>query len=94
MTDAELLKTVKIGMFGSDSGTWRDAQLTVYINEVKQYMIGAGVPSETVNSDASVGCILIGVNDLWNYSGGDVKFSQYFKERVIQLSTSKGGETV
>ena len=91
MTDAELLKMVKTGMFGSDSGTWRDAQLTVYINEVKQYMLGAGVPSEAVNSDASVGCILIGVNDLWNYSGGAVKLSEYFKQRVIQLASRTGG---
>ena len=91
MTDAELLKTVKIGMFGSDYGKWRDAQLTVYINQVKQYMIDAGVPTETVNSDASVCCILIGVNDLWNYSGGAVKLSEYFKQRVIQLASRTGG---
>lgn len=89
MTDAELLKMVKTGMFGSDSGAWRDAQLTVYINEVKQYMLGAGVPLETVNGDA--GCILIGVNDLWNYSAGGVKFSDYFNQRVTQLASGKSG---
>lgn len=92
MTDAELLKMVKTGMFGSDSGAWRDAQLTVYINEVKQYMLGAGVPLETVNGDASVGCILIGVNDLWNYSAGGVKFSDYFNQRVTQLASGKSGD--
>lgn len=91
MTDAELLKNVKVGLFGSDAGTWRDGVLTVYINEVKEYMLGAGVPQSVLDSDASAGCITIGVNDLWNYSGGNVKFSLYFKERVVQLASGNGG---
>lgn len=86
MTDAELLSIVKVGLFGSDQGTWRDPMLRVYINEVKEFMRGAGVSEDTLNRETSAGCIVIGVNDLWNYTGGGVKFSEYFKQRVIQLA--------
>lgn len=91
MTDAELLAKVKIALFGSDAGTWRDEMLTVYIDEIKEFMRSAGVPDEVIHSKASVGCVLIGVNDLWNYSGGSVKFSEYFHMRVVQLASGSGG---
>ena len=93
MTEAELLSKVKIGLFGSDAGTWRDGMLTVYINEVRDFMQKAGVPAEKINSPAAVGCILIGVNDLWNYSGGGVRLSEYFKQRVIQFATADGDKS-
>lgn len=92
MTDAEILKQVKIGLFGSDSGNWRDAMLTVYINEVVDFMTRAGVPVNVVKNIASVGCILIGVNDLWNYQSGGAKFSTYFIQRVNQLAAESGGD--
>lgn len=91
MTDAELLKYIKIGLFGTDSGTWRDDMLTVYIDEVKDFMKRAGVPDSVISSKASVGCIALGVNDLWNYSSGGAKLSEYFKQRVTQLAM--GGDT-
>lgn len=92
MTDSELLSAVKIGLFGSDAGTWRDGMLTTYIKEVKGYMKSAGVPQTVLDGDESAGCIMIGVNDLWNYSGGGVKFSPYFKERVVQLASGNRGD--
>lgn len=91
MTDAELLAKVKIGLFGEANTTWRDNVLTVYIDEVKGFMRNAGVPETVLSSDASAGCIMLGVNDLWNYSSGGVKLSEYFKQRVIQLAA--GGES-
>lgn len=92
MTDAELLEKVKVGLFGhSNGGTWRDGMLTVYMGEVKAFMLDAGVPDDVIHSEASVGCIMMGVNDLWNYQGGAVKFSPYFEKRVIQLATGKRG---
>lgn len=94
MTDAEIIKKVKIGLFGSDSGNWRDDMLQEYINEVKSFMRGAGVSDTMLTSEEAVGCIMIGVNDLWNYSSGGVKLSEYFKQRVIQLSGKSGGDTV
>ena len=91
MTDAEMLRQVKIGLFGTDSGNWRDAMLMAYIKEIKAFMIDAGVPEEKIFSEASVGCFLMGVNDLWNHQPGGVKFSPYFEKRVIQLATGNGG---
>lgn len=91
MTNVELLQEVKTGLFGSSSGTWRDGMLQVYINEVKEFMLDAGVKQTVLESEKAVGCITIGVNDLWNYQGGGVKFSPYFKERVVQLASGNGG---
>ena len=90
MTDAELLVKVKIGLFGSAAGEYRDEMLKVFIDEVKEFMRSAGVSDSTISSEASVGCIVIGVNDLWNYSAGGVRLSEYFKQRVIQLAA--GGD--
>ena len=95
MTDAELLIKVKTAIFGSASGEWRDATLQVYIDEVKAFMKDAGVSENVINSEASVGCIVMGVNDLWNYASGGVKLYDYFKMRVTQLAMGGGnsGET-
>lgn len=90
LTDAELLKKIKVGLFGNAAGEWRDEMLMVYINEVRDFMKKAGVAESVINSDASVGCILLGVNDLWNYSSGGVTLSDYFKRRVIQLACVGG----
>ena len=93
MTDAELLKNIKIGLFGTAAGTWRDDMLKNYINEAREFLRDAGVSEATLNSEASVGCIQVLVNDLWNYSGGGVKISAYATQRAIQLATKKGGES-
>ena len=90
MTDAELLTKVKTAIFGSASGEWRDGTIQIYIDEVKAFMRDAGVAENVLNSEASVGCITLGVNDLWNYSSGGVKLSDYFKMRVIQLAMGGG----
>lgn len=86
MTDAELLAKVKLGLFGSASGTWRDDMLQVFIDEVREFMKDAGVSETIISSDAAIGCIVLGVSDLWNYNSGGVKFSDYFQKRVIQLA--------
>lgn len=94
MTDAELLNQVKTGLFGSAAGNWRDDMLQVYIDEVRSFMRDAGVSDTALASDAAVGCIMLGVNDLWNYSSGGVNLSEYFKQRVIQLASNSGGGSV
>lgn len=92
MTDAQILTTVKQMLFGTDAGTFRDDLLTAYINEVKDFMRNAGVAESVISSDSAVGIIAIGVSDLWNYQAGGVKLSEYFTQRVIQL-TRKDAET-
>jgi hypothetical protein len=90
MTDNEQLQVVKQMLFGTDSGTFRDAMLTAYINEVKDFMKHAGVKESVINAESSVGVLALGVSDLWNYQSGGVKFSEYFKQRVIQLTRADG----
>ncbi len=92
MTDAQILTTVKQMLFGADAGTFRDDLLTAYINEVKDFMRNAGVSESVISSDSAVGIIAIGVSDLWNYQAGGVKLSEYFTQRVIQL-TRNNAET-
>ena len=84
MTDVELLAAVKSGL--GITGTYQDVTLNLYIADVKYYLISAGVKSEIVNSDKSVGAIIRGVADLWHYGTGEGKFSEYFYQRVIQLT--------
>lgn len=89
MADNTLLDKVKktLGI----TGNYQDDTLTAYIDEVKEYMIDAGVPSTVVESDKSAGVIARGVTDLWNYNGGAGKLSEYFYQRVVQLTYKAGG---
>lgn len=86
MTDAELLTKIKNGL--GITGTFQDETLKVYIDEVKCFMRSAGVKEAIVDSEASVGCIMRGVADLWNYGSGNTKLSEYFKIRVLQLKAA------
>ena len=83
MTDAELLAKVKSGL--GITGTFQDATLQIYIDEVKAFMRSAGVPDDVIASEASVGCIMRGVADLWNYGAGNATLSDYFRYRLLQL---------
>ena len=68
------------------TGEYQDETLKVYIDEVKAYMMSAGVPEVVINSSESIGVIARGVTDLWNYNGGAGKLSDYFYQRVSQLA--------
>jgi hypothetical protein len=84
LTAAERLAKVKTAL--GISGNYQDETLTLYIEEVIEELVDAGVVRDIAESNAAVGCIAIGVNDLWNYSSGGVKHSDYFYKRLIQLS--------
>ena len=64
------------------TGTYQDNTLTVYINEVVAFLVGAGVAESNITS----GIVARGVADLWNYGSGDGKLSEYFMQRAAQLS--------
>lgn len=64
------------------SGTYQDATLTQYINEVTAFLVDAGVKSAKITP----GIVARGVADLWNYGAGDGKLSEYFMQRAAQLS--------
>ena len=88
LTAAERLVKVKTAL-GINGSNYQDDTLSVYIDEVLEFMIDAGVQREVAESTAAVGCLAVGVNDLWNYSSGGVRFSDYFKSRVVQLSLKR-----
>lgn len=75
-----MLETVK-NLLGI-SGTYQDATLTAYINEVMSFLTDAGVKSTKITP----GIVARGVADLWNYGSGDGKLSEYFMQRAAQLS--------
>ena len=92
LTTAERLARVKTAL--GIGGDYQNETLTIYIDEVIAEMIAAGVKKEVAESAAAVGCIACGVNDLWNYSSGGVKHSEYFNRRLVQLSMQKGAQDV
>lgn len=92
MTEAELLTKIKNGL--GIAGDFQNETIQVYVDEVKAFMQSAGVKKSIIESNASVGCIMRGVADLWNYGSGDTSLSEYFKMRVLQLKVmteSEGG---
>lgn len=87
MTKQELLEKVKVGLGNVPSHL--DETINLYIEEVINYMLSAGV-SETLLKEDNIsekctGAIIRGVSDLWNYGNGDTKLSEYFYQRVDQL---------
>ena len=87
MANAAMLTVVKNAL--GVTGTFTDTTISVYIDEVVDYMSGAGVSAAIIA--ASPGVVARGVSDLWDNDGGNVKFSPYFHERVTQLVMRSGG---
>ena len=81
MADAAILAGVKATL--GVTSDFMDTTISVYIDDVTDYMSGAGVPDNVIAT--SVGVIARGVNDLWTASSGDAKYSPYFYDRVSQL---------
>ena len=80
MTDAQMLQSVKAAL--GIEGTYQDNTITEYINEVKGFLLRAGVKE----SDITPGIVSRGVADLWSYGVGGGKLSEYFMQRATQLS--------
>ena len=64
------------------TGTYQDATLLQYINEVVAFLNDAGVKTANITS----GIVARGVSDLWNYGAGEGKLSSYFMMRASQLA--------
>ena len=75
----ELLERVKTAR--NETGNFHDGRISVFIDEVKQYLLGAGVPAAVLETDAVVGIVAIGVDNLME----DGVLSAYFMQRAIQL---------
>lgn len=74
------------------TGDYHDATIRAYADDVMAFLADAGVPPSVVASEEAVGCIARGVADLWNYGGGEAKFSSAFVQRAIQLSAGRTGQ--
>lgn len=70
------------------TGEYQDETLKIYIEEVKAYLVSAGVSIDVINSSVSAGVIARGVTDLWLGAG---KLSDYFYQRVSQLTYTEVG---
>lgn len=82
-----MLENVKTAL--GITGSYQDNTLQIYIDEVNNYLISAGMPEEKVNSTDTIGIVVRGVADLWNYGSGDGKLSPYFMQRATQLYKPK-----
>ena len=91
ITDADLLAKVKTIL--NITGEHFDATLTLIIEDVKIYLMGAGVSADVLGSTLAVGCIARGVSDLWNYGNGDTKLSEYFYQRADHLRGIRVGNS-
>lgn len=87
MASAAMLTAVKQAL--GVTGSYLDNTLSIYIDDVVDYMTGAGVSAALIA--ASTGVVSRGVSDLWDNDGGNVKFSPYFHERVSQLVLRSNG---
>lgn len=70
------------------TGEYQNKTILPYINDTLYFMLDAGVPEKILESDAAIGVVARGVNDLWNYGMGSTSFSPYFYQRVTQLAFS------
>lgn len=84
MDKSALLEDVRTAL--GITGNYQDNTLMLYIDEVTEFLIDAGVTENHI----TVGIVSRGVTDLWNYGSGEGKFSDYFLKRAVQLSYKKG----
>ena len=94
LTAAERLEEIKIRLYGDGTPTYNDKQLRGFIDDVIGELIDGGVKKEVAESTAAIGCIATGITDIWNYTPGGVKHSEYFNRRMVQLSLKKGDTDV
>lgn len=67
------------------TGTYQDATLQPYIDEVVAFLADSGVARKNITT----GIVARGVSDLWNYGGNEGKLSPYFLQRAAQLAYKK-----
>lgn len=82
----DLLYECKKGLGLSVDSTAFDGMLNQKIRAIKSFMKNAGVSEAKMEDDLAVGVIVMGVADLWQTGGGEVKFSPSFQTIVNQLT--------
>lgn len=84
MVTPEILAGVKERLSESGEFAEIDATLSGFIEDIIDYMSGAGVSDEMIASH--IGCIARGVDDLYCNNSGATDFSPAFKNMVAQLA--------
>lgn len=82
ISDADLLVLVKNGI-NLNGNDYQDNTITVWINEVKEDLLYAGVSEEVLGSTLAVGCIARGVDDRWLSHLPD--YSDFFNKGAERL---------
>ena len=91
ITEAELLNLVKtaINLKGND---YQDDTVKVWIGEVKQDLLFAGVSPDILESTLAVGCIARGVDDKWASHLPEYSDMFYSAAERLRNTTVKGAE--
>jgi hypothetical protein len=76
------MATIQGVMTALGLGEYQEATISVYFDEVVEFIKGAGVPEAAITT----GLVARGVVDIWNYGSGEGRLSEYFKMRVAQLA--------
>jgi len=85
MTDEELLVECRKGLGYTVSSEAIDASINQKMQIAKAFMLGAGVPEESIYNMVAIGALVCGISDIWNLEAGKVKFSELFFMLTNQL---------
>lgn len=83
MTRDDQLKVIKQSM--NITGEYLDGPLGAKLDDVRQRLVGFGVPESVVDSDTAIGVICTCVDDLYNYK----KLSDYAHMCIANLVYEK-----
>lgn len=93
MTPDDWLLAIKTGLHIQT--TFHDAFLTQKIGAVKDYMSGAGVTGDQMETPLGIEVVTLGVKDTWNETPGGTDYSKAFhvclqtlKARSLQISNT------
>lgn len=76
LTNDELLQKVKEGL--GLGGSYQNPTLLPKVLAVKGHMLNTGITLKQMESELGIATLTIGVNDLWNLTPGEVKFSDAY----------------
>lgn len=83
--DDKTLKEIKYGLGMTGNSTGADETLKQKIATVESYLIGSGISNTMMNDPLAIGCIVVGVTDIWNLKSGEIHFSPVFQMLLEQL---------
>jgi spermidine/putrescine-binding protein len=86
----ELIDECKIGLGISTNSNAFDGLLRQKINVIQSFMKRAGVSEAMISGDLAIGVTVMGVADIWEQNGGEVRFSPVFNTMLTQLTYPDG----